>query len=247
MYKTYSESQRLLTSHCDMHSAWRPGAVLELMQEAAGDHSERMGMGRLKLLDQGIVWVLTRLEVEMDRYPLVGETVTVETFHTPLRRWFFPRYFLIRDGQDREIGRAGSLWVLMDIHTRHMIQPGAVAALLPDNSDLPAPLGLPGPVTEVGGTLESDQRQPVYTDLDANGHVNNARYVDWCCNALGIEAMDRCELAHFTVNYGMETRPGQQVRTELRRLGDAFSYSGFVGDERHFDVGGVLRPRTADR
>ena len=35
----------------------------------------------------------------------------------------------------------------------------------------------------------------------------------------------------------------EEVRTQLRRLDRDFSYSGFVGDERHFDLGGNLRPR----
>ena len=48
-----------------------------------------------------------------------------------------------------------------------------VKALMPDNSDLLAPLGLPAAVTEVSGTLQTEMRQPRYTDLDFNGHVNN--------------------------------------------------------------------------
>ena len=40
----------------------------------------------LDLLKQNIVWIITRMEVEMSRYPMLGETVTVETFPTPARR-----------------------------------------------------------------------------------------------------------------------------------------------------------------
>jgi len=50
-------------------------------------------------------------------------------------------------------------------------------------------------------------------------------------------------LSRFDVNYNMEILPGQEIRSELRRLGSEFSFSGFVGDARHFDVGGVLIPR----
>ena len=92
-------------------------------------------------------------------------------------------------------------------------------------------------------TLETALHQPVYTDLDVNGHVNNTRYMDWCCNALGIDTMKDSCLARFDVNYDVEVRPGQEVRTELRRLGEEFSFSGFEGDTRHFDVGGTLAPR----
>ncbi len=242
--KTYTETFRLLTRDCDLTAAWRPGAILLAMQEAGAAHSEQIGAGRRALAVQNLAWVLTRIQVEMDRYPKAGETLSLETFPTPVRRWFFPRYFIIRDGKGGDVCRAASLWVLLDLTTRHMVQPGAVAALMPDNSDLPAPLGLPGSVGEISGTLQEERFLPRYTDLDANRHVNNTRYVDWACNALGIDTMAEYELARFTVNYNMEIRPGQEVYTQMRRLDRDFTYSGFVGEERHFDLGGTLRPRA---
>ena len=244
MPKVYKEEFVLRHVHCDLTGQWRPSAILETMQETAGTHSELLGVGRNMLIEQNLVWVLTRVEVEMDRYPGVTEHVTVETFPMPTRRWFFPRYYIFRDESGAEIGRAGSLWVLLDFTTRRMARPDAVAHLMPDNSDLLAPLGLPATVTEVSGTLETGLHVPQYTDLDVNQHVNNTRYLDWCCNALGVDAMKESCLRRFAVNYDLEVLPGQEIRTELRRLGDDFSFCGFEGDRRHFDVGGVLAPRS---
>ena len=243
MMKTYREDLRILTKDCDLTGQWKPSAILEVMQEMAGIHGTLIGVGRNALLKQGVVWVLTRVEVVMDRYPKIGDTISIETFPMPVRRWFFPRYFIFRDEHGDEIGRAGSLWVLLDISTRKMAKPDIAAALMPDNSDLLAPLGLPATVTEVSGTLETATHTPVYTDLDINGHVNNTKYMDWCCNALGIDTMKENCLSRFDVNYNLEILPGQQIRSELRRLGNDFSFSGFEGDTRHFDVGGVLSVR----
>ena len=83
----------------------------------------------------------------------------------PVRRCFFPRYFIFRDSNGIEIGRAATLWVLLDLGTRSMTKLDVVKALMPDNSDLLAPLGLPAAVTEVSGTLQTEMRQPRYTDL----------------------------------------------------------------------------------
>lgn len=243
MLKTYREDIRILTRDCDLTGQWKPSAILETMQELAGIHGTLIGVGRNALLQKGVVWVLTRVEVVMDRYPRIGDMVSIETFPMPVRRWFFPRYFVFRDEQGQEIGRAGSLWVLLDVNTRKMAKPDICSALMPDNSDLLAPLGLPATVAEVSGTLETGVYTPVYADLDVNGHVNNTKYMDWCCNALGIDTMKACCLSRFDVNYNMEILPGQEIRSELRRLGDEFSFSGFCGDARHFDVGGVLACR----
>lgn len=222
---------------------WKPSAILDQMQETAGVHGEMLGFGRKALLQQGLVWVLARLEVEMDRYPSFCDVISVETFPTAARRWFFPRYFTFRDQRGQELGRAGSLWLLMDWNTRKMVRPDPVLGLLPDNSDLPVPMGLPATVTEVGGILSIGSFIPQYEDLDMNHHVNNTRYMDLCCNALGIDTMTEKKLQHFSVNYANEIRPGQVIRTELRRLGDDFSFSGLEGETRHFDIGGTLTDR----
>lgn len=243
MLKTYREDIRLLTKDCDLTGHWRPSAILEAMQETAGTHSQLIGVGRNALLQKGVVWVLTRVEVVMDRYPKIGDTVSIETFPMPVRRCFFPRYFVFRDEHGAEFGRAGTLWVLLDVATRKMAKPDICAALMPDNSDLLAPLGLPATVMEVSGTLDVSTHFPVYTDLDVNGHVNNTKYMDWCCNALGVDAMTSHCLTQFDVNYDLEIRPGQDIRCEMRRLGDVFSFSGFEGNVRHFDIGGTLKER----
>lgn len=243
MLKAYKEEMTLRTCNCDLMGTWRPSAILETMQELAGAHSTLLGLGRNELLQKDLVWIVTRAEVVMDRYPGINDRISAETFPMPVRRWFFPRYYVFRDADGAEIGRAGTLWALLDLNTRRMSRPDAVTGLLPDNSDLTAPLGLPATVNEVSGTIQTDTRLPQYTDMDNNFHVNNTKYMDWACNALGIDAMRQNTLARFDVNYNMEIRAGQEVRTELRRLSDEFSYSGFVSDERHFDVGGILRAR----
>ena len=187
--KIYCEEELLLSRDCDLGGLWRPSAILTAMQEVAGAHSHILGCGRETLVEQGIVWVLTRCEVRMDREAHLGETVSIETFPMPLRRWFFPRYFVFRDAAGEALGAASTLWVLFNLEKRCMVAPGEVAKAIPDNSDLTPPLGVPGPVPRLTGEAVRSVRAPVYSELDVNGHVNNARYADWLCDALGLETM----------------------------------------------------------
>ena len=240
MFKTYSQEFRIASYQTDLTARIKPSAILEIMQEMAGAHAELLGVGRTRLLPMNLAWVLTRVEVRMERYPLSGESISVETFPMPNRRVFFPRYFIFRDAAGNQIGCAGSLWVVLDVTTRKMGNPTEIAAMMPDNHDLTAPMGMPATVEEIPGESMPANRIPVYTDLDVNGHVNNTRYLDWCCNALGIDVMREHAMKTFCVNYNQEILPGQEVRTVLHRDGSHFSFSGFEGDVRHFDVGGTL-------
>lgn len=241
--KTYQETIKLRTCDCDLTGAWRPGAILTAMQEIAGEHSNRLGCGRDALLKNNIVWVLSRTEVHMRRYPQMGESITVETFPTANRRWFFPRYYWFRDERGETVGCAGTLWALLDVENRRMAPPGEVAACIPDNADLTPPLGLPATVEAVEGEERVTARVPQYFDLDVNGHVNNTRYADWACDALGVDVMRENCLETLIVNYDAEIRPDQEMTLRVSRRGDQYRVAGYHGDKMHFELGGKLRKR----
>lgn len=242
--KTYCEKTLLLSRDCDLGGLWRPSAILTAMQETAGMHSHILGCGRETLVQKGVVWVLTRCEVQMEKEARMGSRLSIETFPMPLRRWFFPRYFVFRDEEGAQVGAAGTLWVLFDLEKRCMVAPGDVAGAIPDNSDLTPPLGVPGPVPRLttGGTLES-ARTPVYSELDVNGHVNNARYADWLCDALGLEIMREYRVKTMRLSYAAEIRPGQAMELRLTRDGLAYHLTGAHEGKTHFEIGGELEKR----
>ena len=243
LQKTYREETLLLSRDCDLGGLWRPSAILTAMQETAGAHSHALGCGRQTLVKNGIVWVLTRCEVRMDREAHIGDRLSIETFPLPLRRWFFPRYFVFRDAAGEQLGAAGTLWVLFDLEKRCMVAPGEVAKAIPDNSDLVPPLGVPGPVPRLTGAETERMRMPVYSELDVNGHVNNARYADWLCDALGVEAMRDYRVKTMRLSYAAEIRPGQEMRLRLTRDGLAYHLTGTHEGKVHFEIGGELERR----
>ena len=245
MNNTYEETFRLLTRDCDLTGSWRPGAILEVMQETAGTHSLLLGCGRDALLEKGIVWVLSRCELHMSRYPKMGESVLVRTFPVAARRCFFPRYFLFMDAAGNLIGSAGTLWILLDLNTRRMLPSGApVAGLIPDNNDLSVPMNLPATVGILQGEEFVTRLLPCYTDLDVNGHVNNTKYADWLCNALGISLMKQYEPETVLLNYNHEILPDQEVTLHRVLSGNRFRLTGFVDSAVAFDIGGNLRERS---
>lgn len=244
MVNTYDESFTLRPRDCDLNDRWRPSAVLETMQDAAGAHSKLLGCGRDELVKNNIVWVLSRMELHMDRYPSSGEQITVHTFPTPTRICFFPRYYIFTDAHGEMIGKAGSLWLLLDLTTRRMLPPGEVGKLIPDNRDLSVPMNLPATVGNLQGEEFVSEYRPVYTDLDVNGHVNNTRYADWLCNALGIDLMKQYEPERIILNYNHEVLPGHVITLHRILKNTEYRLSGVVNNSVAFAIGGTLRRRT---
>ena len=243
MQERYEEIVTLRSADCDMLGTWRPGAVLECMQETAGTHSALLGLDRKTMDEMGICWVLSRLKVQFDRVPHVYERVHVETYPLPQRHLFFPRVHIFRDDAGHMIGSASALWMLMDIESRRVTANETVSEKLPRIQGLQNPAGMPGTVCmDEGGTVEGVMI-PRFTDLDLNRHVNNTKYLNWCQDALGMACMEEYEICAFTVNYEAEILPHMQVQTRLLHEGEAFAFAGADGEKSLFVLEGTLKKR----
>ena len=128
-----------------------------------------------------------------------------------------------------------------------MLPPGEVGRMIPDNRDLTVPMKLPATVGTLQGEEFVKEHVPVYTDLDANGHVNNARYADWMCNILGIDLMQEYEPESVILNYNHEVLPEQRVMLHRVMKGQQYRLTGYVDDAIAFDIGGNLRKREPHR
>lgn len=242
--KSYTQHFRILTRDCDGNGAWRVGAILETFQELAGAHCTHLGCGRDELLRRHVAWVLLRTHLEMQRYPHIGDEVTVETFHMNARHGLFPRYFIIRNANNETLGACSSAWTLLNLDTRQAVLDPEIESMLPDNSDMQPPLRLPGAVKTPQDAREQQLcYAPQYTDLDANGHMNNAKYADLFCNTLGIEALRASEIQALTLIYASEVKPGETLHLTLHSTSDACRLQGLLDGKPAIDISCLLRAR----
>lgn len=240
MGSIYTETMKIRACHCDLGGTWRPSSVLETMQETAGTHCELRDLSRTTMDSMGIAWVLSRTRVEFARVPHMGERISVDTYHTPAKHLFFPRSHVFKDEEGKEIGRANSLWVLLNIHERRVVKNDTVLMRLCDNDDMNDATRIPASVHALDVEQTVCKYKPQFTDFDINAHVNNTRYLDWCCNALGVDVLSNNCIAAFDVNYDAEIRPGYEIRTELSKQNDEFAFCGYDGTKRLFGIRGQL-------
>ena len=65
------------------------------------------------------------------------------------------------------------------------------------------------------GTEYAGDRVVVYSDIDANGHVNNSVYADIACDHLP-PALLRRPVRDFAIVYRREAKPGEVIRVSRR-------------------------------
>ena len=90
--------------------------VCNYLQDAAWHHAQILQLGYEALLRENKNWVLARLAIEMERYPLWGEQITVRTWPKGTERLLAFRDFEMIDDSGKKIGAASSAWVIVDTH-----------------------------------------------------------------------------------------------------------------------------------
>lgn len=107
----------------DRFGRLKPSAILMLIQEASGHHSELLRVGYDSLAAQDLFWAISRHRVQIARLPRIGEKLRVETWPMPSTRVAYPRSVVCYDEDGQECFRSVSLWILMDRNSRAMIVP----------------------------------------------------------------------------------------------------------------------------
>ncbi len=135
-HSTYEETLTIPTYECDADLRWKPSAFLQHMTAAANKHIDLLGEGYQALLDQGLVWVLSRMKLHFLRFPRVEEQITIRTWpKTIQQKLFFIRDYEIRSAEDELLTAATSAWLMMNMQTRRLVAPSALQLNLPQNPD----------------------------------------------------------------------------------------------------------------
>lgn len=193
----------------DRFGRCRSASLLRFAQDAAGAHCVKLGTDWDTMASKGLFWAVIRQRLEVTRLPQVGETVTVKTWPMPTTRVAYPRATVAYDENGTELFKVMSLWVIMDRQTRTMIRPdrsGVDVAGTVLGGELPAPAGL-----NFKDLSQETLRTVGFTELDINGHMNNARYLDWLCDLLCSDFHKDHPMKAVTICYLNEALEGQQV------------------------------------
>ena len=171
------ERELLLGSeHVDCFRRLRTSTLFELLQTLSIRHTEELGMGRDKTLDRGLLWVIARQYVVIDRMPEYDERITLRSWPGETMRVLFPRYYEILSQSGETLVRGSAVWSLMDAKERTTAFPdeyGIEIAGVETGRELPY-------LTKLKA-IETPNRFDFtvpYSYVDLNGHMNNTRYFD---------------------------------------------------------------------
>lgn len=183
-------------------------SLLYFAQETSGGHCNRLGFGWDQMAEKGLFWAVLRHRVLIHRLPGSGEKLTVQTWPLPATRTAYPRMVRGLDADGKVLFEVLSLWTMMNVESRAMVLPVKSGIDVPGilrGCEIDPPSSLP-PVHHEKSLMWTVEQ----VDLDINGHVNNAKYLDHAESLTGSFRADHTP-KEVTVCYLSECRLGQSV------------------------------------
>lgn len=187
----YSYQTRIRYSELDETGHLKIESLLDYFQDCSTFHSEDIGLGVEYLKKQHMVWVMSSWQIIVERYPVLGEVVTVGTMPYAFKGFVGYRNFLMLDAEGSRIAYANTIWSLIDTETARPIKP---TAEMLERYVLEAKLEMeyaPRKIV-VPENFRIGEKVMIKTHhLDTNHHVNNGQYIRIAMESLGRECCIR--------------------------------------------------------
>lgn len=212
MNAIWKEHYKLRTFDVDLTNHIKISSIFNFMQESASNSADSLGFGYNQLIDDQLFWVLSRVKIEFNMLPSLGDEIRIETWPRGLDKIFALRDFMIYDTKNKLIGKATTSWLMIDSKTRRPIRTDALAQRIPI-------LEAKSAITEVCGKIENsldtdliNEVKVGYTDIDINQHLNNVKYIEYILNCFSIDKYRNNRITQLQVNFINESRYNDIIR-----------------------------------
>lgn len=216
----YTFDSRIRYSETDSEGKLTLGALTNYFQDCSTFQSEDIGRGLQFLKEHDLAWVLCSWQIVVDRYPKMGEKVTIGTFPYDFKAFLGYRNFFLQ-GEDGYIAKANSIWSLLDVGNAKPVvvsKETAEAYHIEDRLEMEY-AGRHITVAE-GGRRE----EPILIrkhHLDTNHHVNNGQYVNMALELLPQEK----QVKELRVEYKKQAFLGDILYPYVVQEGDKYGIS----------------------
>ena len=203
---TYKEKYYVKSSEVDSYRKLKLSSLLKIFQDLATEGSKILDAGTDKTLDKGYLWVFSKLEININRFPIYEETINLSTFPNEMMHFIYPRTYLFKDLNDNVLVKATSIWCLIDANTRKILLPSetGIGVASPIKAD-------PISKIEKKEVALKESRTVRYTDIDINKHLNNTKYLDYICDLYDSNFFDINHIKKITISFHNEVKEGETI------------------------------------
>lgn len=228
MKNLWQKEYTLRAGDFDKFDRIKPSAVLDLFQDAAGQHAVQIGVGFDDMIAREYLWVLTRIKFEIISDPQRYQAVVVKTWPLAPNRLNYRREYCIEDMDGNKLIIGSSEWVVIHSKERKLLSVPDLYNLDGDYHNEVMFEGKLQKVRDFEAFGEAYQVNAGFCELDINDHVNNTKYANYVIDAINPKQKDILRV--FQIDYRKEVMQGTHLNVYYSKEDNIISAKGQNND-----------------
>ena len=209
--KEFSKTYYLAAGECNPQGEMPMTLLMTRIIEVATLHANSWGVGYERLIRDNQVWVLSRVAIEMSKYPKVNTNYKLTTWIEDYNRHFSQRNMRLDDENGKPLGYVRTIWMVIDMNTRASVDIEKLGYIRENVSDIPCPIEPQSRLRPIEQGHAVDYTFG-YMDCDFNRHVNTVRYLSLLMNMFDMDCYDHYFIRRMELAFIKETRYGETAQ-----------------------------------
>ena len=229
---TYFSDSYVKDYECDLNNRMKLSSLMRVLQKAGTDHLNSLGITYAKMYASGIVFVLSKIGIKINKMPMNGEKYLIRTTPQKTQKASFLRYTAVFNEKGEMMVECQTSWVIINPRERKVLRPAEFKFTLPveEGSQKCAQI-LETRIKPIDTAKPVGYKQVKYSDLDINRHMNNCVYGDVIMDYIPEEIAVNKEIDNIFIQYKNEALLGEKVDIKVENVGENSFYVGGDKDE----------------
>lgn len=224
----YNKEIEVFFKDCDSNKKMKMPAIMGYASDIAGNDYAEKGLSHYELMEANQVFLLARYHYRFLRMPRVGETITFKTWEKGVDGGYVLRDYEVLDSDDEVCILISSTWIIVNPETRRIIKPRNFSLRKIGSSERILDCEACGKINfSADKLINLGEKLVLYTDIDANGHLNNANYGNIAIDYLPANIRDKT-VSDFYINYNKEAK-----------LDEVINIYGYEENKQYYIIGKV--------
>lgn len=182
-------------------------SIVNFFQDIFIYRSEISGVEINYVYNMNLTWIICKWDINVYEFPTYREKLKIRMIPTAFRNSFMNIKYEVFNIDEKKIIEADSLWCLVDNVDKlpyRGIDKGLYEAyglnLVENKINVMSKINSPKDIT--------DRKifKPNYFDIDSNGHVNNAKYLQWLLECIPESVLKKYKLNQIRISYKKECK-----------------------------------------
>lgn len=235
-FSRFHSETEVIFSQCNRNKFLSLQELLKITSDLAGQDYTQRGFSHDFLLERNFVFLVSRISFRFHKRPVENQEIVIQTWEEKSEVFQFIRAFEVCDRYSGEKLISGlTTWLLVNPSTRRII-PAKKFDLRPEieftsehDCMFPEKIVMPENMELIA------ERKILYSDIDANGHTNNARYAAFIMDSLPQEYQD-LYFTDFRLNYAKEALFNQNLKI----------YANFDKENKKISIVGKIEEQNSE-